>query len=72
MSAQAAHLAAGLTELDFACEFGEFVRLTNDPTEGIENIAGLVAVPAGPGSGGRLKPEAETNGSDAYPMPADA
>lgn len=72
MSAQAAHLAAGLAGLDFACEFGEFVRLTNDPTEGIENIAGKVAVPPGPGSGGRLKPEAEAVGSDAYPLPADA
>ncbi|MDX1484480.1 MAG: enolase C-terminal domain-like protein [Alphaproteobacteria bacterium] len=72
MSAQAAHLAAGLAGLDFACEFGEFVRLTNDPTEGIENIDGQVTVPPGPGSGASLKPEAEEAGSDAYPMPADA
>lgn len=72
MSAQAAHLAAGLAGLDFACEFGEFVRLTNDPTEGIENIEGRVAVPAGPGSGAGLKAEALEVGSDAYPLPADA
>ncbi len=72
MSAQAAHLAAGLAGLEFACEFGEFVRLTNDPTEGIENLDGKVAVPPGPGSGARLRSEAEEVGSDAYPLPADA
>lgn len=71
MSAQTAHLAAGLAELDFACEFGEFVRLTNDPTEGIENVNGKVAVPPGPGSGAELKVEAREVGSDAYPLPAD-
>ena len=50
----------------------EFVRLTNDPTEGIENVDGKVDLPEGPGSGGSLKPEAEDIGSDAYPAPVDA
>ncbi len=72
LSAQAMHLAVGLRGLDFACEFGEFVRLTNDPTEGIENVDGKVDLPTGPGSGATLKAEASEVGSDAYPMPADA
>jgi L-alanine-DL-glutamate epimerase-like enolase superfamily enzyme len=72
MSAQAMHLAVGLRGLDFACEFGEFVRLTNDPTEGIENIDGKVSLPEGIGSGASLRPEAVDIGSDAYPLPADA
>jgi L-alanine-DL-glutamate epimerase-like enolase superfamily enzyme len=72
MSAQAMHLAVGLRGLDFACEFGEFVRLTNDPTQGIENVDGKVGLPPGPGSGASLRPEALEAGSDAYPMPVDA
>ncbi len=71
LNAQAMHLAVGLRGLDFACEFGEFVRLTNDPTVGIENVDGKVDLPAGPGSGASLKPEAVEIGSDAYPLPAD-
>lgn len=65
------HLAVGLRGLDFACEFGEFARLTNDPTFGIENVDGKVDLPPGPGSGASLKPEAVEIGSDAYPLPAD-
>ncbi len=72
MSAQAMHLAVGLTGLDFACEFGEFMRLSNDPTEGIDNIDGKIGLPPGPGSGASLKPEALEIGSDAYPAPVDA
>jgi L-alanine-DL-glutamate epimerase-like enolase superfamily enzyme len=71
MSAQAMHLAVGLRQLSFACEFGEFVRLTNDPTEGLENVGGKVTLPAGSGSGATLRPEAVGIGSDAYPLPAD-
>ena len=59
------------TARDWA-KFGEFVRLTNDPTEGIENIDGKVVLPEGIGSGASLRPEAVDIGSDAYPLPVDA
>jgi L-alanine-DL-glutamate epimerase-like enolase superfamily enzyme len=72
MSAQAMHLAVGLPGLDFACEFGEYVRLTNDPTEGMENEDGVVHLPQGPGSGAGLRPEAVGIGTAAYALPADA
>lgn len=55
LTAQALHLAAGLPGLDFACEFGEFVRLLDDPTEGVENVDGSIRLPDGPGSGASLR-----------------
>jgi L-alanine-DL-glutamate epimerase-like enolase superfamily enzyme len=58
LTAQAMHLAASLPELSFACEFGEFVRLRNDITEGVENKGGVIRLPDGPGSGARLREDA--------------
>lgn len=58
MSAQALHLACGLPNLEFACEFGEFVRLLDDPTEGVENVDGAIRLPEGPGSGASLRADA--------------
>jgi len=60
LTAQAMHLAASLPRLSFACEFGEFVRLENDITEGVENENGLIRLPAGIGSGARLRVDART------------
>ncbi len=57
MNAQAMHLAAGLPTLSFACEFGEFARLENDPTEGVENVDGIMHLPEGSGSGVNLRQE---------------
>lgn len=59
LTLQAMHLAATLPSLSFACEFGEFVRLENDITEGVENIDGQVRLPGGPGSGARLRADAK-------------
>lgn len=58
LTLQAMHFAATLPSLSFACEFGEFVRLENDITEGVENISGEVKLPDGPGSGARLRADA--------------
>jgi L-alanine-DL-glutamate epimerase-like enolase superfamily enzyme len=59
LTAQAAHLAASLPELSFACEFGEFVRLQNDITEGVENVGGVVRLTDAPGSGAGLRADAD-------------
>ena len=59
LTAQAMHLAASLPCLSFACEFGEFVRLQNDITEGVENQNGLIHLPAGVGSGAGLRADAQ-------------
>jgi L-alanine-DL-glutamate epimerase-like enolase superfamily enzyme len=59
LTAQAMHLAASLPSLSFACEFGEFVRLENDITEGVENQDGRVRLPEGIGSGAGLRADAQ-------------
>ena len=59
LTAQAMHVAASLPNLSFACEFGEFVRLQNDITEGVENVDGFVRVTTEPGSGARLRADAQ-------------
>jgi L-Ala-D/L-Glu epimerase / N-acetyl-D-glutamate racemase len=59
LTAQAMHLAASLPGLSFACEFGEFVRLQNDITEGVENQNGMIRLPAGVGSGASLRADAQ-------------
>lgn len=51
MTAQALHLACALPGVDYACEFGEFDRLLDDPFEGIEVENGEIFLPEGPGSG---------------------
>lgn len=58
LSLHAMHVAAGLKELSFACEFGEFVRLQNDITQGLENVDGKVVLSDAPGSGASLRPDA--------------
>jgi L-alanine-DL-glutamate epimerase-like enolase superfamily enzyme len=60
LTAQAMHLAASLPRLSFACEFGEFVRLENDITQGVENQNGVVRLPGGIGSGASLRADAQT------------
>jgi len=60
LTAQAMHLAASLPGLSFACEFGEFVRLQNDITEGVENQNGMIRLPAGNGSGASLRADAQS------------
>ncbi|HWG07038.1 MAG TPA: enolase C-terminal domain-like protein [Beijerinckiaceae bacterium] len=58
LTAQAMHVAAALPALSFACEFGEFVRLKNDITEGVENENGSIRLPGGIGSGAGLRADA--------------
>ena len=53
MTAQALHLACALPGVNYACEFGEFDRLLDDPFEGIEIENGEIFLPEGPGSGVR-------------------
>jgi len=65
LTAQAMHLAASLPELSFACEFGEFVRLQNDITEGVENQNGTIRLPDGIGSGARLRADASVQMREA-------
>jgi L-alanine-DL-glutamate epimerase-like enolase superfamily enzyme len=60
LTAQAMHLAASLPRLSFACEFGEFVRLENDITEGVENQNGVIRLPEGIGSGAGLRADAQS------------
>jgi hypothetical protein len=59
------HLAASLPHLSFACEFGEFVRLNNDITEGVENENGVIRLPGGIGSGARLRADARMQMKEA-------
>lgn len=70
LSLQAMHVAAGLPELSFACEFGEFVRLQNDITQGLENVDGKVVLPDGPGSGASLRADAAAQSSQAAAVAA--
>jgi L-alanine-DL-glutamate epimerase-like enolase superfamily enzyme len=65
LTAQAMHLAAGLSNLSFACEFGEFVRLKNDITEGVENENGMIRLPGGVGSGAGLRADSRTQMAEA-------
>ena len=65
MTAQAMHVAASLPALSFACEFGEFVRLRSDITEGVENENGVIRLPGGIGSGASLRADATAQMSEA-------
>jgi L-alanine-DL-glutamate epimerase-like enolase superfamily enzyme len=51
VNAHAIHLAAALPQLDYACELGEFSRMSDDPFAGIEVVDGMLAVPDRPGCG---------------------
>lgn len=55
LAAQALHFACALPGVDYACELGEFDRLLDDPFEGLEVQQGMLRLPAGAGSGVRLK-----------------
>ena len=51
LAAPAMQLAAALPEMWYACEFGEFARLLDDPFEGIEVEDGIIRLPVGIASG---------------------
>ena len=51
LNASAMQLAAALPDIWYACEFGEFARLLDDPFEGIEVVDGIIRLPDGPGAG---------------------
>lgn len=51
LAAQSLHLAVALPNLTFACELGEFDRLTDDPFGGIDVVNGALSLPDGIGSG---------------------
>ena len=51
LNAHAMQLAAALPDIWYACEFGEFARLLDDPFEGIEVENGVIRLPDGPGGG---------------------
>ncbi len=55
LSATGMHLAAALPGVDYACEFGEFDRLLNDPFEGIEIKTGHLTVTETIGAGVTLR-----------------
>ena len=51
LTAPALQLAAALPGIWYACEFGEFARLLDDPFEGIEVENGVIHLPKGVGAG---------------------
>ncbi|MDC0033253.1 hypothetical protein OAJ57_01660 [Alphaproteobacteria bacterium] len=51
LNAHAMQLAAALPHVWYACEFGEFARLLDDPFEGIEVENGIIHLPDGSGAG---------------------
>jgi L-alanine-DL-glutamate epimerase-like enolase superfamily enzyme len=55
LSATGMHLAAALPGVDYACEFGEFDRLLDDPFEGIEIENGHLTVTESIGAGVTLR-----------------
>ena len=56
LAAQALHLACALSDVDYACELGEFDRLLDDPFTGIEIESGRLKLPEIAGSGVSLQP----------------
>lgn len=55
LAAAALHLAAATPEIGEPCELAEFVRLRDDPAEGLEPVRGRLRVPRGVGLGVRLR-----------------
>jgi L-Ala-D/L-Glu epimerase len=51
LQAFAAHVAAVITELPYACEMSEHLQLLDDPFTPVPVIDGMVSVPAGMGCG---------------------
>ncbi len=54
LAATGLHFVAATPNIDYACELGEFDRLTGDPFTGLEIVAGSLTVPDGVGLGVRL------------------
>jgi L-alanine-DL-glutamate epimerase-like enolase superfamily enzyme len=59
LSAHALHVAAALPVSHYACELGEFDRLSDDPFTGIEIESGCLKVPNIPGCGATPRPAAK-------------
>lgn len=53
LAAASLHFAAATPNIDYACELGEFDRLTGDPFTGLEVVDGCLTVPDGAGLGVR-------------------
>ena len=51
LNAHAAHLASALPVMEYACEVGEFARMSGDPFTGLEVENGCVSVPEVAGCG---------------------
>ena len=49
------HFVASTENISYACELGEFTRLSNDPFDGLEVVNGMLTVPSSPGLGLALK-----------------
>ena len=65
LAAHALHLAAALPDVTYACEVGEFVRMNDDPFEGIEVVDGHIVVPDRPGCGVTLRQEKRARAATA-------
>lgn len=72
LAAHALHVAAALPGVTYACELGEFVRMNDDPFEGLEIVAGDIMVPDGPGCGVVLRSAKPTRAAAATRRPAKA
>jgi L-alanine-DL-glutamate epimerase-like enolase superfamily enzyme len=59
LSAHALHVAAALPVSHYACELGEFDRLSDDPFTGIEIESGCLKIPNIPGCGATPRPTAK-------------
>jgi L-alanine-DL-glutamate epimerase-like enolase superfamily enzyme/enoyl-CoA hydratase/carnithine racemase len=49
------HLIASTPNIAYACEVGEFSKMAWDPTEGVEIVDGMIAVPHLPGHGATFR-----------------
>ncbi|MCL6563389.1 MAG: hypothetical protein K6U87_10310, partial [Firmicutes bacterium] len=58
LNAAAMHLAATFPSLSYACELGEYLRLTNDPFGGLDLRDGVLFLPQGEGLGVSLTAKA--------------
>jgi L-Ala-D/L-Glu epimerase len=59
LAAAGLHFAAATPNIDYACELGEFDRLTKDPFTGLEIVDGSLTVPERVGLGVRLQEEGQ-------------
>ncbi len=51
LSAACLHFVVSCADIDYACQLGEFVRLLNDPSSGLDIHDGKLRVPSTPGLG---------------------